>query len=491
MNSAFIIFPNQLFEDLSPLNGAAKVFLVEDDLYFKQYAFHQQKLVFHRASMQSYQVYLEKHGIRAKYQRSTDESSMHKLFRELSSNKIISLKSYEPHDFYLKKRIVDLSTRYGIEYSFIKHPSFFLDAQDAREHLGTRGSYLMGRFYTNQRQSFNLLMDASGKPTGGKWSYDDENRKKLPKTITPPLVAQFDSSSACLKEAKAYVMNSFQTAKADSEHFNYAFDFESAKMALTNFLEERFSNYGTYQDAITERSDFVFHSVISPYLNSGLLSPHYVIERTLSFGKENQVPLNSIEGFIRQILGWREYVMLLYEQEGVFMRTRNYFDFQRPMPKAFYMAETGIPPVDNAIKKSLKYAYCHHIERLMILGNFMLLCEIKPNAIYQWFMEMFIDAYDWVMVANVYGMSQYADGGLICTKPYISGSNYILKMSDYKKGPWTEIWDGLYWRFLHVHRAKFESNFRMSMMLRLLDKMDSAKLQKHLDTANNYIENLK
>ena len=168
----------------------------------------------------------------------------------------------------------------------------------------------------------------------------------------------------------------------------------------------------------------------------------------------------------------------------------NHWNYDRKIPESFWKGDTGIPPVDNVIKKALKNAYNHHIERLMIMGNFMLLCEFDPDEIYRWFMELYIDAYDWVMVPNVYGMTQYADGGLITTKPYASSSNYVKKMSDFGKGDWAEIWDGLYWRFMKVHEEEFSQNQRMSMMVSLLNRMDKDKLNHHLDVAEKFLESL-
>ena len=193
---------------------------------------------------------------------------------------------------------------------------------------------------------------------------------------------------------------------------------------------------------------------------------------------------------MRQVIGWREFIRGIYLCEGVKQRTTNHFGYSRKIPASFWKGETGIEPVDNSIKKLLKNGYSHHIERLMIFGNFFLLCEFDPDEVHKWFMEMYADAYDWVMVPNVYGMTQYADGGLMTTKPYCSGSNYILKMSDYKKGSWCEIWDALYWRFIYVNREEFAKNRRMSMMVNLLNKMDQTKLNTHLQIAENYLNTL-
>jgi deoxyribodipyrimidine photolyase-related protein len=177
----------------------------------------------------------------------------------------------------------------------------------------------------------------------------------------------------------------------------------------------------------------------------------------------------------------------VYVTKGSEERVRNFWGFSRKIPKSFYDGTTGIFPVDETIKKVLETGYCHHIERLMVLGNFMLLCEFDPDEVYRWFMELFIDAYDWVMVPNVYGMSQFADGGLMATKPYISGSNYLMKMSDYKKGEWQHVWDGLFWRFMHIHRDFFLQNPRLGMLVNTFDKMPHEKQKSHLKNAEEFL----
>ena len=224
----------------------------------------------------------------------------------------------------------------------------------------------------------------------------------------------------------------------------YPSNFIEAEKWLDDFLNERFIEFGIYEDAIHSDEIFLNHSILSPLINSGLLTPDFILERVLDFSKSNDIPLNSLEGFVRQIIGWREFIRGLYISKGVFSRNLNFWNFTKKIPKSFYSAETGILPVDDTINKINNTSYCHHIERLMIIGNFMLLCEFDPDEVHKWFMELFIDAYDWVMVPNVYGMSQFADGGLFSTKPYISSSNYIIKMSNYKKGEWSSIWDGLF-----------------------------------------------
>jgi deoxyribodipyrimidine photolyase-related protein len=230
--------------------------------------------------------------------------------------------------------------------------------------------------------------------------------------------------------------------------------------------------------------------LISPLLNSGLLTPDLIISKSLVYSEKNNIPLNSTEGFIRQIIGWREFIRGIYQCNGSSQRTKNFWGFNRKIPASFYNGTTGILPLDDTIKKVISTGYCHHIERLMILGNFMLLCEFDPDEVYKWFMELFIDSYDWVMVPNVYGMSQFADGGLMSTKPYISGSNYILKMSDYSKGDWHAIWDALFWRFMNVNRDFFLKNPRLGMLVRSYDKMTDEKKESIQNTSESFLDKL-
>ncbi len=259
---------------------------------------------------------------------------------------------------------------------------------------------------------------------------------------------------------------------------------------MKQFFAVRFEKFGDYEDAILKQESILFHSQLTPYLNTGLLTPEQVLTAALVAGDEYDIPLNSLEGFIRQIIGWREFMKAVYEREGAKQRTANYWKFTRKIPASFYDGTTGIEPFDDVIRKVLRTGYLHHIERLMIAGNFMLLCEIDPDDVYKWFMELFIDAYDWVMVPNVYAMSQFADGGLITTKPYISGSNYIIKMSDYKKGEWADIWDALFWRFMDKNRGFFSQNPRLGMLVRSFDKMPSEKRARLITTAETYLETL-
>ena len=226
-------------------------------------------------------------------------------------------------------------------------------------------------------------------------------------------------------------------------------------------------------------------------MNVGLIDPNYIVQTSVKHARKHNIPINSTEGFIRQIIGWREFIRGVYIAKGTEERTKNFWNFSRKMPAAFYNGTTGIEPFDDSVKKIIKTGYINHIERLMIVGNLMLLCEIDPDEVYRWFMELSIDSYDWVMVPNVYGMSQFADGGLMSTKPYISGSSYVLKMSDYKKGEWCPIWDALFWNFINNHKEFFKKNPRMRMLVSSFEKMSPEKKKSLLETSASFIAKLK
>ena len=289
---------------------------------------------------------------------------------------------------------------------------------------------------------------------------------------------------------ESYINDYFKNNPGKIEKFIYPTDFKQAKQWFDDFLVNRFDEFGPYEDAVLKEKSILNHSVLSPLLNSGLISPNYVIEKSLHFYEKNNIRLNSCEGFLRQIIGWREFIRGVYIAVGNKERTRNFWNFNRKIPNSFYNGDTGIEPIDDTIKKINNSAYANHIERLMIIGNFMLLCEFEPNEVYKWFMEMFIDSYDWVMVPNVYGMSQFSDSGMMSTKPYISSSNYILKMSNYKKGDWCKIWDSLFWNFMDKQRDFFIKNPRMRMLVSSFDRMEESKRTSLLKTADEYLKTL-
>ena len=488
-----IILPHQLFQDSPLFDNNSTFYIIEEFLFFKQYAFHKQKIAFHRASMKYYANYLrEEKKYKVHYIESIkDSSDIRLLIPELKKQGVEHINYIDPTDNWLQKRLDK-----GFQENYItttKHNSpLFLNTPDQLISFFRKDKkkYHQTSFYTEQRKKNNILIDIDGKPTGGKWTFDSENRKKYPAKKTPPFV-QFPEKDSYYEEAKVYVEKHFRHNFGSLSSYQlYPTNFTSTKIWLNNFFEQRFMEFGVYEDAIVAENSILNHSVLSPMLNIGLITPPQVIKACLIYAEENNIPINSSEGFIRQLIGWREFIRGIYEARGSEQRTINFWKFKKKIPASFYDGTTGIPPIDQTIKKILQTGYCHHIERLMVLGNYMMLCEFDPDEVYKWFMELFIDAYDWVMVTNVYGMSQFSDGGLMATKPYISGSNYVMKMSNYKKGEWQTIWDGLFWRFMHAHRAFFLSNPRLGMLVKMFDKMPAEKQQKHLDAGEAYLRTL-
>ena len=488
--TAFVIFPNQLFKDATALVDVDEVYLVEETLFFKEFKFNKKKLILHRASMKYYADYLLQNRISVNYIETTSrDSDIRKLLISLKKTSIHQISHYDVCDNWLEKRIVESCERCSIERTEIQTPLFLNTKKNLDMYFLNKTKFSQADFYVQQRKIRNILIDEEEKPIGGKWSFDKENRLKYPKTKSVPNFLA-SRKTKYHREAESYVNDHFSDNYGTVEDSNFfPVTHEDSEKWLECFLVERFFDFGAYEDAIVAGEAFLNHSVLTPMLNVGLLTPQQVVADALNFASENNVPLNSLEGFIRQVVGWREFVRGVYVFVGSKVRSLNYWGFTGSLPDSFYNATTEIPPLDDSIRKSLDLGYCHHIERLMVLGNYMLLIECDPFQVYRWFMEMFVDAYDWVMVPNVYSMSQFADGGVLATKPYISGSNYILKMSNYKKADWCLKWDALFWTFMNKHREKLGRNPRLAMLLKTFDRFDENKKRGMHNTAKSIIEN--
>ncbi|MEN9258006.1 MAG: cryptochrome/photolyase family protein [Gloeomargarita sp. SRBZ-1_bins_9] len=492
MAGATVIFPDQLFRDHPGLHRDRWVFLVEEQLFFRDYfypaRFHQKKLVLHRASLQAYRQYLEQQGYRVVYIPYQCDPRMGYLFTPLQQRQVEVIYVCELVDEVLTKRLHKWCRHYHIKLVTLDSPKFLTPWDWYDQILPPSPPYFLTPFYIAQRQRLGVLVK-DNKPIGGKWSFDPANRKKLPRDLAIPPV-HWPAANPYISEAQAYVRANFGDHWGSVEGFGYPVTHADAETWLADFLHQRLAHFGDYEDAMSVAHPILFHSVLTPMLNIGLLTPAQVLQATLAYAQDHLVPLNSLEGFIRQIIGWREFMAVMYRRIGTPQRNQNFWQHNRPMPSCFYSATTGVLPVDHVIRRVLQTAYCHHIERLMVLGNFMLLCEIHPHAVYQWFMELLIDSYDWVMVPNVYGMSQYSDGGWMTTKPYLSGSNYIRKMSDYPAGDWCGIWDSLYWRFIDKHRQVFQRNPRLAAMTAMLQKMTPQQRQAHWQRAEAFLATL-
>ena len=487
MKKIAIVFPHQLFDDHPALSKTRDVCLVEDGRFFTDFNFHKKKILFHIESMRVYKEELAARRYRVKYIKQGDVRSHLQLTRLFSGKDLEDIYVADVCDGDLSRRLEKDCLKYRKQLHVVDSPSFLTSDEILQDFFMTRKNLSMSSFYIGQRKRLDILI-RRGKPIGGKWSFDPENRKKLPKGLRIPEPRK--PVGTPLTGSVSRIVKEYGDNPGSTDDFAFPVTRDQARQWLKDFAANRLRCFGDYEDSISADSVFVFHSALSPLLNAGLLTPEEILDEVLMTADRNEVPINSLEGFVRQIIGWREYVRGAYRFIGRQQRKSNFWNCSNKLPPAFYDASTGIDPVDAVIGRVLRHSYCHHIERLMILGNFMLLCEIHPDEVYRWFMELFIDAYDWVMVPNVYGMSQYADGGLITSKPYISSSNYIRKMSDFAAGPWCEIWDALFWRFVEKHRTVFAENPRMRVMTFQLDRIGRKKVRDHIRTADKFLAQL-
>ena len=469
-----LIYPHQLHGEVFSRPKGSHFILIEDPLFFgdKIYPrkFHKQKLVLHRASMKALEDELRRRGRAVsylEYARYPDPKYLAGFLKEKGASAVTV---FDPTDDILLKRLNKHLGSSSWDFSVLETPGFLTPFSELKNFFGKKKRFLMSQFYIFQRQRLGILVDRHGRPAGGRWSYDTENRKRLPKGFRIPPERKF-KTGPFTAEAIRYVDKFFPENPGHALEFNYPISHPEARELLKDFLTTKLKHFGEYEDAISEGSSSLFHSKLSAPLNIGLISPREVVEKALEVS--GSVPLASLEGFLRQIIGWREFMRAVYLIKGSEVRAGNALKHRAKISTKIYEGKTGILPLDQTIRKVIEGAYCHHIERLMILGNFMLLAKIDPDEVYGWFMDMFIDAYDWVMVPNVYCMSQFADGGTITTKPYFSSSNYILKMSDYPRGEWCLVWDALFYRFLDDHREIIGKNPRLKMLLGHLDRLES------------------
>jgi deoxyribodipyrimidine photolyase-related protein len=489
---AFVVLGNQLFptEYLKDFKSY-HFFMAEDYGLCSFVKHHKQKILLYLTCMREYRDKLIKEKFKISYleaeNKNFKETYETKLLEFLKKNNIKEVQLFEIEDIFFEKRLVKFFQKNTISFTFLRSPMFLTSRSEFKDYLQKSKKPFMANFYKDQRIRLNILINSKQEPLGGKWSFDEENRKKLAHKINIPIFKKF-KSSRYLKNIKDIILKHFDDHPGSLESFNYPTSRDDVVNLLDGFLDEKISNFGDYEDSITQQSHTVFHSVLSPFLNLGLIVPKEVVYKTISFCNKKKIKINNLEGFVRQIIGWREFMRGIYKNYEDELLNKNFFKHKRKMKNTWYTGSTNIPPLDHSIKNCLQYGYVHHIERLMVLANIMNLSEIEPMEVYRWFMEMFVDSSDWVMAPNVMGMGLFSDGGIFATKPYICGSSYILKMSDFKRGGWCEVMDGLYWRFIDKNRNFFSKNYRLAMMVKVFDKMDKVRKAKILSLADDFIK---
>ncbi len=485
---ATLILPHQLFDPHPCLVRRRLVVLAEDPWFFREVRFHRQKLVLHRASLIAYQERCRRRGYQVRYLECPATSRSGWLMEELARLGVTAVVTLDPADVRLKARLTGEAARLGLRITFENSPGFLLSEPEVREYFQQGGRLFQTRFYVDQRRRRGILLEG-GKPLGGRWTFDTWNRRRLPRGLELPPLPELPVTPLVV-QARTWVRQHFLHHPGQEEGFRYPVTHEEAQMWFRDFLDRRLARFGDFEDAISRTEGHLFHSLLSPLLNIGLLTPREVLEGALDYARDHPVPLNSLEGFVRQVLGWREYVRAVYLLIGEEQRAANFFGCHASLPAAFYTAATGLEPVDTVLGRVLTTGYAHHIERLMVLGNVFLLCEVSPQEVYRWFMELFIDAYDWVMVPNVFGMSQFADGGRMMTKPYLSSSRYLRNMSDFPAGPWCDVWDGLFWRFIARHRGFFARHPRLAPLVRHLDRLTPERRRRVEEASAAFLKRL-
>ena len=487
MKSVFLILGNQLFphKHLRKYKDST-IFMCEsfDLCTFQKH--HKLKLILFLSSMRSYADELKKNKFKVNYidlKKDFKISYEKKLENFIKKNKFEELISFEIEDKFFEKKISTLCKKNKIKLTFIQSPMFLNSRDEFKNYLSKTKKPFMANFYKIARAKTDILME-NNKPKGGKWSFDEDNRKKLPKDIKiPEMITAKETKHT--KVLKQQINTIFKNHPGQVDNFWLPTTYEDAVKWLDYFIIKKFNLFGDYEDAVDTNNNFLFHSVLSPMINLGLLTPELIIDRVRKV--ENKIKINSYEGYIRQIIGWREFIRGIYQNYDQQLEENNFFQHKNSLTKKWYDGTTGLDPLDHSIKNAQKYGYTHHIERLMVLCNIMNLCEIKPNEVYNWFMEMFVDSSDWVMSPNVYGMGLFSDGGIFSTKPYICGSSYFMKMMNFKRGDWNDIMDGLYWRFINKNRKFFQSNPRLNMMVNIYDKMNTERKNHIIKKANQFI----
>lgn len=465
---------------------------------------HIQKIIGFFLAMRSFADWLRHEGHHVHYVELDDEANK----GNISDNVKMLIGKYQighfcyqlPDEWRVDKDLRALCEELSIETEAVDSEHFLSPREGVAEFFKGKKQFLMESFYRDMRRKYRILMEDNGEePLTGRWNYDKENRKKLPKKVKVPEPLHFEREVsdlvALLAKEEVETMGT-----VDESCFTWPVNRKEGLELLEYFIENGLREFGTYQDAMTDRGYLLFHSKLSFLLNTKILHPLEVVEKCISYWQKHQkeVEIAQIEGFVRQIIGWREYMRGIYWAKMPDFAEMNHFDHHASLPEFYWTGDTKMKCLREAIGQSLSEAYAHHIQRLMVTGNFALLLGVDPDEVDRWYLGIYMDAIEWVEITNTRGMSQYADGGIVGTKPYVSSANYIHKMSDYcggchykhtkKHGEGACPFNSLYWDFYDRHRKKLSNNPRVGMMYRVWDKMEGEEREKILKQADQYKE---
>ena len=497
-----LVLGDQLSEGLSALREADKgtdvVVMAEVDEEAGYVRHHPKKIALIFAAMRKFAGALRDAGWDVRYTQLDDTenagSIVGELLRRAEETGASEVLVTEPGEW----RLIEKIKHAPIKTHILQDDRFIASHAEFEAWADGRKALRMEYFYRDMRRKTGLLMEGDT-PAGDKWNYDHDNRKAAPDDVTVEGPLWFEPDAE-VEEVLALVEARFDGHFGDLRPFGFATTRAQALEALGYFVEHALARFGDYQDAMLEGHQFLYHAVVSPYLNIGLLGPLEVCQAVEKAWKKGDVPINAAEGFIRQIIGWREYVRGIYFLEGPTYPERNVLKQDRALPAFYWGAETRMNCIAHAVGQTKEQAYAHHIQRLMVTGNFALLAGIDPGEVHEWYLAVYADAFEWVESPNTVGMSQFADGGVIASKPYVSSGAYINRMSDYCKGCAYKVsvktgegacpFNLLYWHFLDRHRERFSNNARMGNMYRTWDRMDADRRDTVLKDAEAFLDKL-
>ena len=464
---------------------------------------HKKKLAFVFSAMRHFADELREDGVTVRYV-ALDESGNQGSLRAEVSRALEACGPFDqfvvtkPGEWRLLSDMEDWANLFGVPVDLRDDDRFIASLEEFSDWAEGRKQLRMEYFYREMRRKTGLLMEGDD-PAGGEWNYDQENRKRLPKSKQTPQ-RWFCEPDETTRNVLKLVETRFADNFGDLRPFEFGVTRQHAEAARDAFLQDILPGFGDYQDAMARDEPWMWHSILSLYLNVGLLDPLDLCARAEAAWKAGQAPLNAVEGFIRQILGWREYVRGLYWWKGPEYGRSNFLDAHRPLPEFYWTGDTDMACLADAIGQTIRHAYAHHIQRLMITGNFALLAGLSPDEVNDWYMRVYADAYEWVELPNTHGMALFADGGVIASKPYAASANYINKMSDYCGGcrfdPKTRTdedscpFNALYWDFIFRNEARLKDNSRMSLVLRNADRIDGREREAIQDRAQEILSNL-
>ena len=505
--SLILILGDQLTRDLKPLDLGSKssdVVLMlevqEEATYVKH---HKKKIVFLFSAMRHFAKALKDEGWNVDYVALDDLENLgnfnDEVRRALDRHTPERLVMTEPGEFRVREMINGWPEAFGIPVDIMDDHRFIASHDEFRHWADGRKQLRMEYFYRLMRRKTGLLINNEGEPEGGKWNFDSENRKPPKGEMAFPLPLKVEPD-AITRNVISLVGERFSDHFGDLEPFWFGVTEADAKNAFDVFIDAALPKFGDYQDAMLEDQRFLYHAVISHYINAGLLDPLDVCQRIADEYTSGCVPLNAAEGFIRQIIGWREYVRGIYWLKMPDYLDQNFFGANKSLPEFYWTADTEMACLRAAVTQTKEEAYAHHIQRLMITGNFALIVGVDPKQVHEWYLAVYADAYEWVELPNTLGMSQYADGGLLGSKPYASSGNYINKMSNYCKSCRYDVkqktgddacpFNPLYWDFLIRNREKLNGNPRLGQIYRNWDRMDIVKQTAYLATAKKFLDEI-